>query len=102
MTRRARSPLTEALELGQRQVISAQMQDAVEEHRSVPGGQHEAIAVGPVGMSRIVAKEAREQHVGDRRHRHRQAGVSGACLLHGVHAEHADRVNAQAFKLCVA
>jgi len=64
----------------------------------VAGGQDEAIAVGPVRVSRIVAEESREQEVRGGRHRHRQAGVPRARLLDRVHAQHPDGVDAKAVK----
>ena len=93
------SPLAEALELGQRQVVAGQVKDAVEQHRAVSRREHEAVPVRPVGIGRIVSEHARVQEVGDRRHRHRQPGMAGVGLLDGVHRQTADRVDAETIEL---
>src|SRR5215211_2477297 len=54
-----RSPLPEVLDLVQRHVVAAQVQDGVEQHRAVPGRQQEAVAVGPGGIARVVPEIAR-------------------------------------------
>ena len=62
MPRRATAPLSEVLQLIQRQVVSREMQETVEQHRAVPGGQYKAISVRPLGVRRIMLQEARPQH----------------------------------------
>ena len=57
------------------------------------GREHEAVAVGPRRIGRVVAHVLAEEHVGDRRERHRGAGVAGVGLLHRVHGEAADGVD---------
>ena len=88
---RARAPLAEALELGQREVVAGQVQDGVQEHRPVAGREHEAVAVGPVRRGRVVLHHPCEQHVGGGRHGQREPGMAGVGPLHGIHAEPADR-----------
>ena len=99
--RRARPPLPEALDLGQRQVIAREVQNAVEQHRAVPGGQNEAIPVRPLGIGGIESQEAAVEDVRHRCHRHRQAGMPGSRLLHRIHAQCADRVHAQSVERIV-
>jgi len=95
MPGRARSPSAEALDLGQRKVVAGQMQNAVEQHRTVPGREDEPIPVRPPRIRRVVTQEAGVEEVRHRGHRHRQPGMPGAGLLHRVHAQHADGVHAQ-------
>ena len=95
VARRDRAPLAELLELVHREVVAGEVQDAVEQHRAVAGAEHEAVAVGPRRILRVVAHDAAEQDVGGRRHGHRQAGVPGVRLLDRVHRQRADRVDAE-------
>ena len=88
-------PLSELLEVIEREVVAAQVEAAVEEHRRVAARQHEAVAVGPRRVRRIVAHRAREQHVAERRERHRRAGMAGFRLLHGVHGQRSNGVDAE-------
>ena len=70
-----------------REPVAAQVQIAVQQDRRVPGRQHEVVAVGPVGMSRVVAHEAPEQDVGEGGKGHRGTGVTGVRLAGRVHGE---------------
>ena len=54
VARRFTLPLTEALDLGQRQVVARHVQRAVQQHRGMPNRQHETITVGPVWSRRVV------------------------------------------------
>jgi hypothetical protein len=72
-----------------------EVQQAVEQHRGVPGREHEPIAVRPDRVLRVVAQEALPQAVRDRRHRHRRAGVARIGLLDGVHRQRANGVDAE-------
>ena len=47
-------PLAELLDVVERQIVAGQMQQAVEQHRAVTGRQHEAIAIEPVWIARVV------------------------------------------------
>ena len=84
--------LPEGLQLGHRQVVAGEVQQGVEQHRAVAGGEHEAIAVGPARLRGIVAQEPepqRRSHLGGP---HGHAGVSGVGLLDAVHREALDGV----------
>ena len=94
MPRRLRSPLPEVLQVFQREVVSAEVEHRVEQHRRVAAGQHESIAVGPFGVSRIVPQETGPQQVGGRREGHGRAGMAGLRLLDCIHGKRADRVYA--------
>ncbi len=74
---------------------AGQMQQGIEQHRSVPAGQHEPVAIGPLRIVRVEAEKVLPQRVGDRRQRHRSARMPRVRLLHRVHRQRADRVDAQ-------
>ncbi len=84
--------LAEVLQFRHRQVVAGQVQQRVQQHRTVAVGQHEAVAVGPVRVRRVVAQVAAPQRHGDVRHAHRHAGVARVGLLDGVHRKHADGI----------
>ena len=72
--------------------IPGEMEERVQQHRAVAGGQHEAVAVGPVRRRGVELQELGEQnrrHVG---HAHGHAGVPAFGPLHGVHGQRADGV----------
>jgi hypothetical protein len=88
-----RAPLTEVLDLLHRHGLEAgQVKQGIEQHRAVAGRQHEAVAVGPVGLARVELQELAPQHGRHVGHAHRHALVTGLGLVHGVHGKDADRV----------
>jgi len=72
---------------------------AVEKDPLVVTSLHEAIAIPPTRIRRIVPQEAAPQHVGHRRGAHRQTGMSGVRLFDHVDGQKADRVDAQSIDL---
>jgi hypothetical protein len=84
--------LAEVLQLLDRQVVTGQVQQGVDEHRAVAVGQHEAVAIGPGGVRRVVAEEIVPQHLRYVRHAHRRAGMATVGLLDRVHGQGADRI----------
>ena len=92
---RSRLPLTETLELAHRQVVAGEMEGGVLENAGVSGREDEAVAVGPRRVLGARAQELVIDRVGDRRQRHRRAGMPGVRLLDGVHCEDANRVDRQ-------
>ena len=93
MARRLGAPLAEALQLVERHARRArEIEQRVEQHRAVAGGQDEAVAVGPARRGGIELQVAREQHRRDVGRAHGQAGMAGLGLLHAVHREAADGV----------
>ncbi len=84
--------LAEALELLERQGVAAQVEQRVEQHGRVPVGEHEAVAVGPGRVGRVVAERPAPEGGGHLGHAHRGAGVAGVGRLHGVHGQGAERV----------
>src|SRR5918997_803667 len=90
-----RAELAELLDLVERDVVAGEVERRVEQHRRVAAGEDEAVAPRPVRRLRGMAHDARVQHVGDRRERHRGAGMTRVGLLDGVHRQGADGVHAQ-------
>ncbi len=89
--------LAEILEVGFAHArIAKQVVQGVEQHGAVAGGEHETVAVGPVGAARVELHEALEEHGRDVGHAHRHAGMTGLGLFDGVHGERADGVCAKA------
>ena len=77
VTRAARTQLAEAFQLIQRRLfIARQIQQAVQQHRTVSRGQDETVAIRPMRGFRVEFQEFREQNGGDVRHAHRHAGVT--------------------------
>ena len=89
------APLAERLEVLERDLVAGQVEERVEQHAGVAGGQHEPVAIGPVGARRRVAQEPRPDHVGHRRGAHRRARVPGIGLLDGVDRERPDGVDGE-------
>ena len=87
-------PLAEALEFIQRQGIPGQVQQAVQQHRAVPGREDKAVAIEPLRVTRAVVHELRPQYICGVGHAHRHAGVSRLGLLYAVGSQEANGVNA--------
>ena len=88
VARRLGAELAEVGELVHRHArIAGQMQQRIEQHRAVPGGEDEAIAVRPIGGRGVELQEAGEENGGDISHAHGHAGMAGLGLLHRVHGE---------------
>ncbi len=73
-----------------REVVTSEVQQRVQEHRTVTIRQHESVAVGPVRVGRIVRKHAAPQGYCDIGHAHWHARVPGVRLLNRVHCQGAD------------
>jgi len=88
-----RAHLAEALDLldGHR-LVAEEMEERIEHHRAMAGGQHEAVAVGPAGIGGIEFEEAREQHRGDIGGAHGRPGMARLRRLDGVHRQRADGI----------
>ena len=93
MARGARAELAEAPQLLEvHRGVAGQEEQRVQQHRAVPGRQHEAVAIGPLGRARVEAQELREQDRGDVGHAHGHAGMAGLGRLDRIHRERADGV----------
>ena len=95
MTRRATFPLPELLEILEREAVTAEVQTAVEQHRRMATRKHEAIAIGPLRIRRVMLQVTREQRVAQWRKGHGRARVARVRLLHRVHGKGADGVDAE-------
>jgi hypothetical protein len=85
--------VVEMLDVVERHVLVAQkIERGIEQHRAMPGREHEPVAVGPVGRLGIELHHLGEQHGGDIGAAHGQAGMSRIGGLHGVHGKGADGV----------
>ncbi len=87
VTRGLRVQLAKRLEILDRQVVPGQVQQRVEQHRAVAVREHEAVAVGPRGVGRVVAQVVVPENLGDLGHPHRHAGVAGVGLLDRIHRQ---------------
>lgn len=74
-------------------VVASEVEQRVLEHASVAGGEHEAVAVEPVGVLGVEPEELVEEDVAKGRAAHGEAGVAGIGLLHGVHGQEPDGVH---------
>ncbi|EKD96647.1 MAG: hypothetical protein ACD_23C01360G0002 [uncultured bacterium] len=84
--------LPKCLQIFNAQVITRQMQQAIQQHGTVPVGEHEAITVRPLGIGWVVAKVMAPKHLGNVGHAHRHARVAGVGLLYRVHGQGAQGV----------
>src|SRR5207244_7456061 len=87
--------LPEALDFLERQVVAGQMEYAIEKEGAVPGREHEAIAIRPRWILRLVTQESRPQDEGGVRHSHRHPGMTGLRLFDRVQREEANGVDGQ-------
>ena len=91
VSRGAAVQLTELFEVFDAQVVAAQMEQRIEQHRAVTVGEYEAVSVWPGRVGRVVAEVLTPEHFGDFGHAERHTGVAGVGLLDGVHGEGANR-----------
>ena len=93
--------LTETLVLIVDRLYASQMQHCINEHRGVSVGQHEAVAIRPDRILRIETQETLPQCINHRRQGHRRTRMAGFGLLHGIHRQSTNGVNAGLLKDCV-
>src|SRR5688572_32618771 len=98
MTGSAAVPLAKLFDLIERDIVTGEVQHAVKQHRSMPGRQHEAIAIRPLGIPWTVLEEASPQNICRWRKSHRRAGMPRIRLLDCVDRQRADRIDAQLIK----
>src|SRR5208337_1902403 len=77
-----------------------QMQQGIQQHGGVPIGEHEAVAIRPSWILRVIAQKLLPQTVGDGSQRHRRSGMTGVRLLYRVHRKRANRVDTQPVEFC--
>jgi len=92
----AAAPLAELLDvLKGHRVVAGEVQQRIEQHAAVTGGQHKAVAVEPLGVLGVVAKDLVPQRISHRGAPHRQAGVAGVALVDRVDRQEADAVDTE-------
>src|SRR3546814_2056186 len=91
--------LTEILQLLDRQVVAAQMQQRVEQHRAVPVRHDEAVAIRPLRIGRVVDKKIVPQDFGDISHAHRHARMTGRSEEHTSELQSLMRISYAVFCL---
>ena len=95
MPRAFRAKLAEPFDLGEREVVAGQVQHRVEQHRGMSGGEHEPVAIWPVGVGRAIPQEAVPKHIRDWSQPHRGSGMSTVGLLNPIDGERANGIYAQ-------
>mmetsp|Transcript_70975 Transcript_70975/g.161223 ORF Transcript_70975/g.161223 Transcript_70975/m.161223 type:complete len:327 (+) Transcript_70975:448-1428(+) len=89
------APLAELLDvINGNAVVTSEVKQGVLQHAAMAGGEHETVAVHPVGVLRVEVHFLREEHVADGCLAHRGPRVPAVCLVHGVHGEETNRVHA--------
>jgi len=91
VARRARAERAERAQILQREVVAREVKKGVEQHRAVPGRQHEAIPIGPVRHLGVVLQELAPQHRRQLGTAERQSDVADPGLANGVDRQDADR-----------
>ena len=87
MPRRDRMQRAEFLHIVTGNRVAGEVQPAVEEHRAMAGGEHETVAVQPLGRIRVKAHGFAEQHRADLGTAKREAEVAGVTGVDGIHGE---------------
>ena len=76
------------------------MQQRIEQHAAVSGGQHEAVAVEPLGVLWVVVQELVPQRIAHGCAAHRQAGVAAVGLVDRIDRQHPNAVDAEGVEGC--
>ena len=56
-------PLAKSLQFFHREFIAGEVQEAVQQHRGMPGGEHEAVPVLPIGIARIMFEKLGPENI---------------------------------------
>ncbi len=92
MTRRTAAELPKILDLLQTERIPRQIQERVQQHRTVTVRKHEAVAVDPEGIARIVLEKVAPQNLRNVGHAHGHAWMTRIGALYGVHGKCAEGI----------
>ena len=87
VARRLAVELAELFQIFNGKFVPGEMQEGIDQHRAVPVGQHEPVAIGPVRIRRVMSHQAVPEHLCDIRHPHRRTGVTRFRCLDGIHSE---------------
>ena len=92
VARSFRVQLTEVFQFFHRQIVTGEVQQAVDQHGAVAVGQHEAVTVSPGRILRVVFQEITPQDFGNVSHTHRGTRVTGFGFLYCVHAQRTNSI----------
>ena len=95
MARCLRAELPERLEVVELEAEACEMQHRIQQDRCVPTREHEAVTVEPLRTVGVVVHDPGPQDMSEGRQRHRRAGMAAVRLLHGIHGQAADHVDAE-------
>ena len=84
--------LTEVFQIVDVEVVTAQVQKAINKHRAVTVRQNKTVTISPIWVFWIVLEVVVPENFSDISHSHWGAGVAGFGFLYGIHAECADSV----------
>src|ERR1035438_7504871 len=93
------SPLPELLDVVKRKIVARQVQHGVKQHGGVPIGENEAVTARPMRISWIVTQIAGPQRKRQGRQCHWGSRMSAVGLLHRIHRERTNGIDAQAVEL---
>ena len=71
--------------LHRRTRISGQVEQGIDQHRTMTGRQDEPVAISPFRCFRVIFQIVAEQHCGHVRHAHRHPRMAAVGSLHRVH-----------------
>ncbi|RMT21917.1 hypothetical protein ALP52_05981 [Pseudomonas amygdali pv. mori] len=86
VTRCAAVQLTEVFQVVDGQVVAGQVQQRIDQHRTMAVGHDETVTVSERGVCRVVFEIITPQNLGDIRHAHRGTRMAAVGFLHGIHA----------------
>ena len=93
------SPLAKVADVFVRDVVAAQVEKRVQEHRRVTAREHESVAVEPLRVAGIVLQMLLEEDVTDRCERHGRARMAGVGGLDRIHGKDTDGVYREALEV---
>ena len=91
----------ELLDVVERQIVAAEVEAGVKQHRSMAARQDEPNAILPMRIGGIVPHDARIQHLPHGRERHGRARMPGVCFLDRVHGERTNGIDAEKFEVAI-
>ena len=97
MAGRFGAELAELLEILNRQTVAEEVQQAVHQHGAMAGGEHEAVAVDPLGVGGVVLHLLAPQRIGGRSRAHGHAGMTGVGFLNRFCGQNANGIDDQLF-----
>ena len=87
------SPLSEVLQILQGKVITGEMKQTIEQHRTMPGGKDKPVPIRPFRIPGIMFQKPGPQDIGHRGRTHGHARMPGIGLLDRIHSQHANSID---------